>query len=137
MRRKIKRGGFTLLELMVVVIIIGVLASIAWPRYIFITEKSRTSEAKSILGQIRSAEIGYFTENDAYTTNLTKLSVDVPMACNASFYYSYSIAGGGVSFTATATRCTAGGRSPNSPGGTAYVININENGVLGGTQPYV
>ena len=132
-----KMFGFTLAELMVVVVIIGVLVSIAWPRYILVAEKSRTSEAKNILSQIREAEMGYYLEYDTYTTNVTLLSLGVPTSCNVSFYYNYSASGGGASFTATATRCTSGGKPPNSPGGTAYVVNITQNGVLGGTPPYV
>lgn len=129
--------GFTLTELMIVVVIIGVLASIAWPRYIFIAEKSRTAEAKNVLGQIRATEIGYYMEYDSYTTSIALLSLGVPTSCNASFYYNYSIAGGGASFTAKAFRCTTGGKSPNSPGGIIYELNMTQDGTLGGTPPYV
>ncbi len=132
-----KITGFTLTELMVVVVVIGVLASIAWPRYILVAEKSRTAEAKNVLGQIRATELGYYLEYDSYTADIALLSLGVPTACNTSFYYNYSISGGGTSFAATATRCVAGGKPPNSPDGVAYVLNITQNGVLGGTPPYV
>ena len=129
--------GFTVAELMMVVLVIGVLASIGWPRYILVTEKSRTSEARNILGQIREAELGYFLEFDSYTTNITALSLGIPGTCNTSFYYTYGVSGGGGSFTGTATRCTSDGKTPNSPGNVSYVVNITQNGVLGGTSPYV
>jgi type IV pilus assembly protein PilE len=136
-RKIYKIMGFTLMEVMIVVVIIGILASIAWPRYIIVAEKSRTAEAKNILGQIRATELGYYLEYDSYTTNIALLSLGVPTSCNTSFYYNYGIAGGGASFTATATRCTSGGKAPDSPSGVAYVLNITQNGVLGGTPPYV
>jgi len=131
--------GFTMIEIMVVVVIIGILASIAWPRYVLVVEKSRAAEAKTVLGRIRTAETGYYLEYNSYTAKTTLLSLDIPASCNASFYYRYSIVvkNGPASFTATATRCTADGKTPNSPGGIAYVVNITENGYLGGTQPYV
>ncbi|MFH0940647.1 MAG: type IV pilin-like G/H family protein [Candidatus Omnitrophota bacterium] len=125
------------MELMIVVVVIGVLVSIAWPRYILVAEKSRTAEAKNVLGQIRATELGYYLEYDSYTTNIAMLSLGIPTSCNTSFYYNYSISGGGASFIASATRCTSGGKAPNSPGGVAYVLNITQNGVLGGTPPYV
>lgn len=130
-------AGFTLTEIMIVIVVIGVLASIAWPRYILITEKSRTAEAKDVLGRIRATEIGYYFEYDSYTTNLALLPMDVPILCNTSFYYNYSISGGGASFTASATRCASGGKPPDSPGGFAYEVNITQDGALGGTPPYV
>ncbi len=132
-------AGFTLLELIVSVVIIGILASIAIPRYVRVTEKGRTAEARDILGQIRSAEVAYALENnDQYTTSLPALQVSVASgACNSNYYFRYSIAGGGASFTAAADRCTSGqgGKYPDFP--YAYRLNITQNGVVGGTPGYV
>ena len=57
--RKNSLMGFTLIELMVVVLIIGILASIALPSYGKVIEKSRTVEAISRLNAIYKAQIRY------------------------------------------------------------------------------
>jgi len=67
MLQKIRnRKGFTLVELMIVVAIIGILAAIAIPNFLQFRLKAKTSEAKSNLGAIRSTEIAYFAEWNFY-----------------------------------------------------------------------
>ena len=64
--RKLQRG-FTLIELMIVVAIIGILAAIAIPNFIKFQAKARQSEAKTNLKAIFSAKKSYFAENNTYT----------------------------------------------------------------------
>jgi len=65
--------GFSLGELMVVIVIIGVLASIAIPSYQAHIEKSRRSEGISFLFQIMELQERYFIDNLSYATDLTEL----------------------------------------------------------------
>ena len=63
------RKGFTLVELMIVVAIIGILAAIAIPNFLNFRLKAKTSEAKSNLGAIRSTEVAYFAEWSFWVAN--------------------------------------------------------------------
>jgi len=67
------KKGFTLLELMVVLIILGVLVSLGMPQYMAAVEKSRTAEAVGILGAIRGAELRYFSAHGTYAPDCAVL----------------------------------------------------------------
>jgi type IV pilus assembly protein PilA len=65
------RKGFTLIELMIVVAIIGILAAIAIPNFLKFQAKSKQSEAKTNLKAVFTAETAYFGENNTYGTFTT------------------------------------------------------------------
>lgn len=67
--------GFTLVELMIVVAIIGILAAIALPSYNRYVRESRRVDGQSALHQIALAQEKYRSNNTAYTTNLSTLGV--------------------------------------------------------------
>lgn len=128
-----ERRGFTLIEMLIAVIVIGILASIALPRYVVVVERARSSEARNILGQIRAAELAYYLEFDQYTTSRTNLqlnSVPIGTACNSNFHFNYSISVSGSTFTANAFRCSTGGKSPNVASNRRYRLNMTDAGVL-------
>ena len=59
--------GFTLIELMIVVAIVGILAAIAYPAYTDNTRKARRADAQSVLMGLASAMERFYTENNTYT----------------------------------------------------------------------
>ena len=60
------KKGFTLIELMIVVAIIGILAAIAIPNFLKFQAKSKQSEAKTNLGAIYTGQLAYFGEVNSY-----------------------------------------------------------------------
>ena len=60
------KKGFTLIELMIVVAIIGILAAIAIPNFLRFQARSRTSEARTNLGAIYTAEVAFYGEGNTY-----------------------------------------------------------------------
>jgi prepilin-type N-terminal cleavage/methylation domain-containing protein len=61
-----REGGFTLIELMIVVIVIGVLAGVAIPLYQIVPERSKSTEANAALGLVKEAMRTYYAEHGTY-----------------------------------------------------------------------
>jgi type IV pilus assembly protein PilA len=70
MKKLIKKKGFTLVELMIVVAIIGILAAIAIPNFIKFQARSKQSEPKANLKALFTAQRAYFSEKDSYNSTV-------------------------------------------------------------------
>jgi type IV pilus assembly protein PilA len=75
--RRAKQYGFTLVELLIVVAIIGVLSTVGIPSFRRMVQKSKKSEAKVNLGGLYTAEQAFFSEYGGYGNYLSRLGFNV------------------------------------------------------------
>jgi len=108
------RKGFTLIELMIVVAIIGILAAIAIPNFLKFQCKSKTSEAKNMLKGIYTANVAYQGETEYFTNDMFLFGLDLGGVVTTSTsgmgkYYTFTVGipSGGAAFTANATSGTS------------------------------
>lgn len=71
-----KMRGVTLLELMIVVMIVGILAAIAYPNYRDAAARAKRNEAKAALLQIATNQERFYLNNNTYTNDMTQLGFD-------------------------------------------------------------
>lgn len=110
MKRKYTSKGFTLIELMIVVLIIAILAALAIPRFMAVSTKNKQSEAKMVLKQIyvnertyRQQGTGYFVPGGAAHAGAPSTFSPIWVEIMQTAVYTYTITGDANTFTATAT----------------------------------
>lgn len=72
-----KSSGFTLVELAVVVVIIGVLAAFAVPRFLASVERSKAAEAFNYLSSVHSSQERYHARQGTYAAVLSSLDIEI------------------------------------------------------------
>jgi type IV pilus assembly protein PilE len=94
----IKNKGFTLMEVMIVVVILGIISAIAIPSYQDMLRRSNRTDAKNALNLIANEQARFFAINRTYTTDMTNFSLDdtatAASAVSASGHFKLSVAAG-------------------------------------------
>ena len=131
-----KQRGVTLLELMIVVVVIGILAAIAYPSYTMQVQKTRRAECQGGLMELQNAMERYFTASNTYTGAVTGAGGVFTNQCptdGGTAVYDLSVAVGltGTTYTLTAAP-TAGGPQVTDICGTMTVTNTGQKTPIGG-----
>lgn len=107
--RNTKQGGFTLIELMIVVAIIGVLASIAVPQYQNYVARAQVSEAISLASSAKTAVSEYYVTNGAFPANNTTAGISDAADIKGSYVASVTVGTDGVITAKMKAASTDGG----------------------------
>ena len=118
------RKGFSLVELSVVVIIIGVLAAFGVPRLLQSVERSKASESFKYLASVRAAQERFQARQGTYASDLTQLDMEQ----TAPTYFTVGAAAAGSSGSLEDSWSLTLTRSGPSSGYGAYTVTFTEEG---------
>jgi type IV pilus assembly protein PilE len=131
---KRKSAGFTLIEVMITVAVIGILSAIALPSYTDYIRRGKTQEATSGLANMRVKMEQYYQDNRTYASYVDASCAQAGVAVLSGKYFTYSCTSDATSYSIIADGVAAQGM-----GGYEYTINQNNamtstvpgNGVVG------
>ncbi len=123
----LRSAGFTLIEVLVTVTIVGILAAIALPNYSEYITRGKLLDAHTKLADLRAQQERYFMDNRAYNSSGTTCGIDDPAILMTSIYnadtgapFTLTCAATATTYTITATGRPAKGMS------TSFVLTVNQ-----------
>ncbi len=124
MNKKKGDKGFTLVELLVVIVIIGILTAIALPSFLNQTAKAKQAEAKQKVSSILKTQQSHRTENATFATNVLDLALGNLDGANTAPIYSYAITTVGDASTSTGATAKSNDVSVKSYSGRVDVVDV-------------
>ena len=126
-------SAFSLTELMVVIVIIGILALLALPRFMSVTTKAKMTEAKTMLKHVHTLQQGFMYERDRYAASIEELGFEQETLVTDGGTARYRITleqGNSDDYTALATAVVDFDRD-----GTFNTWSVSRSGVISESTP--
>lgn len=131
-----QQSGFTLIEIMVVVVIFGVLLAIAIPSYQQHVRKSKRADAKAMLLDLAARQERFFSTQNAYTPTLANLGYTAPFPLQVpnATQPNYTVNIVAANATTFSARAVPTGSQATDPCGTYTINHLGVQAVTGGTM---
>lgn len=127
MNQRRRERGFTLIELMIAVVVVAILAAIAFPSYQRYVLRSHRVEAQAVLSEAAARQERYYSQNNAYAS--TAAALNMTSNVNALQYYSLAIS----NVTATAYTLTATAKGSQAKDGQCLTLSLDQAGTRSNT----
>ena len=126
-RRYGRKGGFTLIELMIVIMILGIIVAIAYPSYLGQLRSTRRAEAQTLLLEAQSKQERFFTENNTYANNMTAMGYGNNNEPSENGWYNVSV----TASSATTFTLSAAPQNDQTKDTECATLTMNHLGVKG------
>lgn len=127
-----KTAGFTLIEVLITVAILGIIAAIALPSYTSYMTKTRRTEAKTLLTEAAGEQQRYYSENNSYADKLTVIGYPADSVESEGGNYTVSVtAQSATSFTLRATRVAGKSQADDAECGDFEINSLGAKNITG------
>lgn len=125
-----RQGGYSLTELMIVVVIVAILAAVVIPAYTQYTRESKRADAHAALLRVSTQQERYFGDRSTYAPTLTSLGYLAAVATSPDGYWTFSLTN--VTATGFTVNAVAGG-DQNHADPDCTQIRLTSTGAKSGT----
>lgn len=132
---RVRQGGITLIELLTVIVVIAILASVAIPSYRNYLIRTQRAEAKTALLQLQAAQEKFYLNANAYTDQVAAAPPDglglTGISETGKYQITVDLGADGQGYTATASPAPGGGQEDDTDCGSLSITDTGVRGVSG------
>ncbi|MBX2839924.1 MAG: prepilin-type N-terminal cleavage/methylation domain-containing protein [Gammaproteobacteria bacterium] len=131
---RVSQSGFTLIEVLIVIAIVGILLAFAVPSYQAFMTDARRSDALVVLQEVAGEQQKFFTENNRFANDLTELGYDAAQASPEGHYTVTATTPVATSFVLTAAPVAGGPQAGDTECGSFTLDSAGVKGITGSSS---